>query len=151
MIHRHPLHLLFVYGSLMNAQSRERTLGRPVRAVRASLAPAAEYHLRWCFHSSEHSMTSLGIYRDSDCRSIWIPGMVLWVTDADLQKLDKREKGYTRTVLNGKHVVEEDAQRSWMRTESVFTYVVDAPARPCRAFPITARYLSLCAERVESE
>ena len=151
---RHHHYPLFVYGSLMNARSRESTLGHSVRARRATLDAAAQYHLRWCFRSRRLSMTSLGIYQDAQCHAVPVPGMVLWVTAADLRKLDEREEGYTRVTLARQHVILEDVLGAWPpgnEDQGVLTYAVAAPAKPCPEFPITARYLSLCAERVESD
>ena len=141
---------LFVYGSLMNARSREFTLGRAVRARRATLDAAARYHLRWCFRSRRLAMTSLGIYRDARCHAVPVPGMVLWVTEADLRRLDAREEGYTRVKVPRARVILEDA-RAGPGDNDVFTYSVDVPMKPCPEFPITARYLALCSQRIESD
>ena len=141
----------------MNARSRESTLGRTVRARRATLDSAARYHLRWCFRSRRLGMTSLGIYRDARCHPVPVPGMVLWVTEADLRKLDVREEGYTSVRVPRARVILEDARAAWPgpgtngAAPDVFTYAVDAPSRPCPEFPITARYLQLCSERIESD
>ncbi len=140
---------LFVYGSLMNARSREDTTGRPVRARRAALRPAAHLRLGWSFRSARHRMTCLALYPDPHS-TMSVDGMVLWVDDAMLAKLDVREEGYERIRVSPHHIQMDAASHDHDHSADVYTYVIRQPAPPTPAFPVTARYRALCSERQET-
>ena len=143
--------LVFVYGSLMNARSRESTIGFPVRARRATLRPAAGLHRGWTFRSAPHRMTCLGVYRDPTRAARPVRGMVLRVDAPTLARLDQREQGYDRITLAPAHVqLEGDGAAAAPDGEAVYTYAVRRPQAPCAAFPVTDRYRALCKKREET-
>ena len=143
--------LVFVYGSLMNARSRESTIGFPVPARRATLRPAAGLHRGWTFRSAPHRMTCLGVHRDPTRAARPVRGMVLRVDAPTLARLDQREQGYDRITLAPAHVhLEGDAALEKEDGEIVYTYAVRHPRAPCAAFPVTSRYRALCKKREET-
>ena len=144
---------LFVYGSLMNARSREDTIGFPVRARRATLAPAAGLHRGWSFRSRPHRMTCLGVHHDPTQPAPPVRGMVLDVDGRTLARLDVREQGYERITLAPAHVRLEGRGRGALEDtgEIVYTYAVRHPRAPCAAFPVTDRYRALCRQREETD
>ena len=147
--------LVFVYGSLMNARSRESTIGFPVRARRATLRPAAGLHRGWTFRSAPHRMTCLGVHRDPTRAARPVRGMVLRVDAATLARLDVREQGYDRITLAPAHVQLEGPGHGAAALEKedgavIYTYAVRRPQAPCAAFPVTDRYRALCKKREET-
>lgn len=139
---------LFVYGSLMNAISRESTIGFPVRARRATLLPAARLHRGWTFRSARHRMTCLGLHHDPHRPARPVRGMVLWVDAPTLARLDVREEGYDRITLAPAHVRLDN--NTIEMDDVLHAYAVRQPQAPCAAFPVTARYRALCRRREET-
>eukprot|EP00039_Didymoeca_costata_P010697 m.144730 g.144730 ORF g.144730 m.144730 type:complete len:1627 (-) comp14930_c0_seq1:2155-7035(-) len=94
--------LIFAYGSLINAESRKRTLPDCHVAIPVDLSPKAGYERSWCFQSST-GFTALGIQacksNDESSNPHPING-VLHYAGCDIAKFDAREIGYSRVEID---------------------------------------------------
>ncbi|TPX58115.1 hypothetical protein PhCBS80983_g03369 [Powellomyces hirtus] len=101
--HQQPRHYLFGYGSLINPQSRLRTVPTPTTAI-----PATVHGLQrsWSYPCPRNNYTAVGVTRipnaDNDsvvkCNGVLIP-LASEDPESDLRRLDARESHYTRTQL----------------------------------------------------
>lgn len=132
---------LFVYGSLLNKMSRNRTLGYPVNEYGAKLVKEAGYSCEWCFRSERLKMTALGLCRKkSNCD---IEGKILKVKMSDFKNLDKREIDYERIQIHSKYFKLMGAIKP-DNLKKVFIYVVNNPQYENINYPIKDYYKKLC-------
>ncbi|KAI9093000.1 hypothetical protein DFS34DRAFT_631227 [Phlyctochytrium arcticum] len=93
-----PAHYLFGYGSLINPQSRLRTVSSPTTAI-----PAVVRGLQrsWDYICPRKLYTAVGVRRlsasTSTCNGVLIP---ITHPETDLPSLDLREKNYRRTQIS---------------------------------------------------
>ncbi len=129
---------LFVYGSLMNKLSREKTIGRNVPSFRTKLKKEFGYTCDWCFRSERCKMTALGLYKKKSKTDI--NGEILELEESDFKSLDKREEGYDKIKINRKYfdkIINQDIKL-------VYSYVVKEPLFPNENYPIRSYYKKLC-------
>ena len=119
---------LFAYGSLMNRESRERTLQDDVETRMATLPAEAGFERQWCYRDHVREQTCLGLVRSATPAAV--EGMLLRV--GDFTALDVREAQYTREPV-------QLADGVWADT-----YVVPHPQEPTPDFPIRDEYVNLC-------
>ncbi|KAJ3156152.1 hypothetical protein HDU86_004120 [Geranomyces michiganensis] len=123
-----PRHYLFGYGSLINPQSRLRTVPVPTRAIPATVKGLQR---SWSYPCPRNQYTAVGVTRvnngcSAQCNGVLIP---LSETDpeADLRSLDARETHYTRTLLPVDDIVLDDDAAFNRQSAIVWVYEL-APA-----------------------
>ena len=132
---------LFVYGSLMNKMSRHKTLGYQVNEYKVKLAKEAGFSCEWCFRSERLKMTALGLCKkESNCD---INGKILKIKMSDFEKLDEREIGYERILIDSKYfkLIDKSKPDYFKR---VYTYIVNNPQYENNNYPIKDYYKKLC-------
>lgn len=123
---------VFGYGSLVSPTSLGSTLGRtPTRGVDFIAAECDGWERRWNYG---HPMTG-SVYSGSDVDQIdtvialgiaevagaCMNGVIARVDDAELERLDRRERNYDRVDVTGGVRLLEDGP--WVPSERVITYV----------------------------
>ena len=130
---------LFVYGSLMNKESRKRTLKYETEELDVTLLGKAGYSCEWCFRSEKFKMTALGLCKKKASKDII--GKIIKIKIGDFVNLDKREVGYERIVLSSKLFKYENKS---FNIKKVYTYIVKDPKGPTDEYPIKEYYRQLC-------
>ena len=134
---------LFVYGSLLNKMSRQRTLGYQVNEYKVKLAKEAGFSCEWCFRSERLKMTALGLCKkESDCD---INGKILQIKMSDFERLDEREIGYERLQISSKYFKLIGKNKPDKFTKA-FTYVVNNPQYENIDYPVKDYYKKLCSK-----
>ena len=126
---------IFAYGSLMNTNSRERTLGRRCVARPCRLHPDAGYRREWC--ARVRHQTALGLTHSPVGQGVW--GVVFKIKESEFTHLDEREIGYKRVQLDHGHLLAK-----LTHGHPVWTYIITTPIYPQSGFPVREEYLSLC-------
>jgi hypothetical protein len=136
---------LFGYGSLINAASRAETVG----VERAGLAiPVVVKGLRrsWSVpykpaptHNWPFTMTALGAVFHEDENT---NGILVQVSDCDLDLFDGRERDYKRCQLE-LGCIEFLGHREIKRDAVVHAYLWNAPLPACEEFPIVQSYVDV--------
>ena len=132
---------LFVYGSLMNYESRKQTIGHIVPTYNVYLLPNANFNCGWGFRSKKWNMTALGLYKGKTTRKII--GKILKINLIDFYNLDVREIDYDKYFINWNNI-EFCHEHNIDTTKQLFTYVVSNPLFPNTNYPIKLSYVRLC-------
>lgn len=140
---------LFVYGSLLNRQSRMKTIGRDVtsygsnRGERLTLSRNSGFKLDFSHRvkAKRGNMTALALFYSDKPETI--QGAILELTPEELELVDKREKGYLRTPIDWNHIKMKGLDKKLLSNYSLFTYYTDIPEEPNDEFPISVEYSNL--------
>jgi len=132
---------IFVYGSLMNPNSRYKTLSREVPEYDCYLLPSSGFKISWCCRSIKWKMTALGLYKKKTNRKTI--GKLIKVDESDIINLDIRENGYTRHKLNKKHI---ELVNNDNIDGNIYTYIVDKPLFPNDEYRIKIKYIRICCQ-----
>lgn len=112
---------IFGYGSLMNSESRNITVGRK-DAISATIQG---FQRGW--NGRQTKITSLGAYEKKDAQ---INGVIFEVNEPELDMLDKRETGYYRKIIDNQDLIEGN----------LWIYLIEEPLDANMDFPIILSY-----------
>lgn len=135
---------IFGYGSLVNSQSRQKTVERAVPAIPARISPDFGYRRGWFFRANSIKVTLLGIERVEQGSSI--NGVIFPVTDQELIQWDRRESGYNRIQVDS-HKIELLYPLVLSDTAKVYIYVPSekyTTTLPAVDYPLVQSYIDLC-------
>lgn len=136
---------IFVYGSLLNEQSRMETIQRKISVIGNSdkliLSKKAGFGLDFCHRLKNHrgKMTALALYYTRKPEDIH--GALIEVTDEELKLLDEREVGYLRTPLDWNNIkIDGKNVDNTFKKYALYTYYTDTPKNPDKEYPILDTY-----------
>ena len=124
--------LIFVYGSLINTESRDMTCG-----VSDWIPVVLNWYKRWWyFQNTTLWMSALWIVKDknSHCN-----GILLEIEKDKIPLIDRREENYQRVKLSGSKI-ETDINLSGRK---IWTYIVKDENIPSRTCPIVQSYVDV--------
>ena len=135
---------IFVYGSLLNTESRKRTIERDIKIIdNIVLSKRAGFALDFCkrVHGYRGKMTALALYHSKKPQNI--EGALLELTHDEMKLLDDREEGYLRIPLNWNYLLKDGSIMKDCKKYMLFTYYTDTPQPPNDEFPILNYYRKL--------
>lgn len=130
---------IFGYGSLVETQSRTRTVPT---ARDASPVSVVGIHRGWFDQTPGNSLstTFLGAVSDPDCKC---NGVIFKVTQQELDAFDQREAGYTRERINQKNITMLDGTKS-PPAGDIWFYASAEKRYASPKFPIVQSYVDIC-------
>tara|TARA_Y100000310_G_C20655992_1_gene801992 strand:+ start:284 stop:898 length:615 start_codon:yes stop_codon:yes gene_type:complete len=127
---------LFGYGSLINKESRLRTAktGEAVPVRVAGLQRA------WNYHNPRRKRNVLGatFVEGSTCN-----GVIVEVSQENLEKLDERENGYDRMELKAENISILGEGEINLTEGKFWVYIPKEPKAPCENSPIQQSYIDV--------
>ena len=145
-----PTQFVFGYGSLIDADSRDRTAGSALPAIPVRVSAEFGYLRAWVDRCS-CGFTGLGLRKPHPGEAaMTINGVIFAVDGSSLSKLDRREAGYRRVAVPLSLI----AAVSWQelpRTGQIWTYVplgfggepgIELP-EPTVQFPMLQSYMDV--------
>ena len=153
---------IFCYGSLVNSKSRLGTINRETNGVPVFLTKDTGLIRTWdvntrckCTDHSNHKQNVLSLSKNNN-KNTTVNGILIKITDEELNRLDKRETGYKRIKLSLKNFKWLDFLDKYksehiniFKNSShtyVYTYIGKKSNKPTKQNPIRLRYLSLCMD-----
>lgn len=134
-----PKNYIFGYGSLVNAQSRARTLGKHVDAIPVRISKDFGYRRAWNYPAG--GFTALGLEKSDTPATI--NGVIYPASGDDMQKWDERESGYRRVQIPWQFV--EPA--TWLNIPTsghLWVYVPVNAQPPKPELPLVQSYIDVC-------
>ena len=149
-------HLLFCYGSLVNKSSRLRTVKRKSKGLPVRLSKMAGFSRNWSLHTickcpdhPDRQHTVLALNKNKR-KNTTINGLLIEISDKELEDIDKREERYKRITLPIKYFTFLDKNKSHKKIlknyKLVNVYISNSINKPTKKYPIRLRYLSLCID-----
>jgi hypothetical protein len=148
-----PTQFIFGYGSLINAASRNSTVGRVVPAIPVRVSAAFGYLRAWDDRSSS-GFTALGLRKPNANESAsTINGVLYPVEGGDMAKYDIREQGYKRVEVP-RDEIEAVSWQQLPMTGRIWVYIpvkadgepgVGLPAASAQ-FPLLQSYIDVVVE-----
>lgn len=134
------MNYLFCYGSLVNSQSRKQTLNRKSKSIIAYLKKGfvREFNTNAFSKLYNKHYTALGLSKSESNHRI--NGILICISELELQKLDLREKYYTRILLNKKDFHINNNIKSY----PIWAYIQENPQEVTEKYPIESIYLNIC-------
>jgi hypothetical protein len=136
---------VFGYGSLINPESRSKTVGTDgVGTAIPVLVNGLRRGWNARIRSDEsqnwpYSMTALGVvFQENESSN----GVLIPVSDGELEKFDEREKGYSRRQI-GVNAISFLTEREIPPDNIVHAYVWDTPLPANEEFPILQSYVDV--------
>ena len=132
---------IFGYGSLVNSNSRKKTLKKNTDSIPCILKKNNNFRRKWIFRCNKNNSTALGIEKCNLIEANEINGVIFKVNDKDLNLLDKREEGYERVLLDLDKIIFCNKK---IDNINIWVYIINTPNLPNKNFPIESKYLNTC-------
>lgn len=128
---------VFVYGSLINSESRQKS---GVSALSHFPALVKGYQRGWFQRIESDKCSALGLIQRTNS---FCHGIILEVTEQELNELDNRElpHGYKRTLIPTENLTSMDEVSNI--PSNVWVYYTDSPQTADRNYPIIQSYLDV--------
>ncbi len=121
---------IFSYGTLIHPKGRTYT-GKTGQAFPGYIK---NFVRQWDFRCTKHNITALGIKykKDALCN-----GMIIEIPDTQLSFFDKRETGYTRTLISPKDIISD------YTCKKLWAYIPDTYTIANLSYPIVQTYADI--------
>lgn len=126
---------IFGYGSLVNARTRKLT-GETGKAIPVEVA---DYQRRWNVPIKKQNRTAFGVEKKEGqvCN-----GVVVEVSEAELEKFDIRETGYYREKIS----LDKIESNHKIPDGNIWIYIPEKPQLASEQYPIVQSYLDVTLE-----
>lgn len=144
--HEIPKHFLIGYGSLVNEESRMRSLGRDIVVIPVRISTEFGYRRTWNTRIAG-MMTTLGLVKAEEGQGSTINGVLYAVKETDLPIWDKRERSYNRIEVPWQYITSLCwAQLPKEGTAWIYVTKPEFQGTATLAEPVTQSYVDVVME-----
>ena len=136
-------HYIFGYGSLLLKESRNQTITSD-DCIPVVLKGYKRYWGKHTTYKKKFSYSALAIKKTGN-KFDKVNGILLKLNPTQMSKLDSREKGYNRVILNKKNIIDFNNKNNLNLNNSIiWSYTLDKIEIPNNKYPIIQSYLDYC-------